>query len=77
VVSARLFGSVARGDSDELSDVDVAVRFDDTAHFDVMRLCGVAGLLSSLFETDVDVVVQPARDPDLNAAIEREAIVAF
>ena len=72
-----MFGSVARGDSDDLSDVDVAVRFDDAGYFDIMKLCGVSGLLSSLFETDVDVVAQPTHDPDLDAAIEREAIVAF
>lgn len=77
VVSVRLFGSVARGDSDDLSDLDVAVRFDDDAHFDVMKLCGVSGLLSALFETDVDVVAQPVRDPELNNAIEREAVIAF
>jgi hypothetical protein len=42
-----------------------------------MKLCGVSGFLSSLFEADIDVVAQPTRNPDLNAAIEREALVAF
>ena len=77
VVGACLFGSVARGDNDALSDVDVAVQFDDGAPLDVMKLCGVSGFLSSLFETDVDVVVQPTRNSGLSAVIEREAVVAF
>ncbi len=77
VIGARLFGSVARDEADECSDVDVAVRFDDATPMDVMNLCAVSDLLSVLFGTDVDVVAQPARDPDLNAAIDREAVVAF
>ena len=77
VVGAQLFGSVARGDGDDQSDVDVAVRFEGDARADVMTLCGVSGLLSSLFVSDVDVVALPARDPALGAAIAREAAIAF
>lgn len=77
VVSARLFGSVARDEADEYSDVDVAVRFNAVAAADIMNLCGVSGLLSDLFGIDVDVVAQPARNAELNAAIDREAVVAF
>jgi predicted nucleotidyltransferase len=77
VVGARLFGSVARGDADNQSDIDIAVRFDNNYKTDVMALCGVSGLLSGLLGRDVDVVALPARDQGLNAAIEREAVVAF
>jgi predicted nucleotidyltransferase len=77
VVGARVFGSVARGEDDAASDLDVAVRFDPAAPFDIMKLCGVSGLLSRLAGLDVDVVGEPVRNPDLKAAIEREAIVAF
>ncbi|MGI9169047.1 MAG: nucleotidyltransferase family protein [Caulobacteraceae bacterium] len=75
VVGAQPFGSVARGDGDDRSDIDVAIRFEGGRPADVMKLCGVSGLLSSLFEADVDIVVLPARDPGLNAAIEREAAI--
>jgi predicted nucleotidyltransferase len=77
VVGARLFGSVARGEADDRSDIDVAVRFEDGRTVDVMKLCGVSGFLSSLFEADVDVVALPARDPALGAAIRRDAAIAF
>jgi hypothetical protein len=53
------------------------VRFGKATYVNVMNLCGVSGFLSGLFEADVDVVAQPTRDPDLDAAIEREAVVAF
>jgi predicted nucleotidyltransferase len=34
VSSLSLFGSVARGDSTEVSDIDLLVRFDGRANFD-------------------------------------------
>jgi predicted nucleotidyltransferase len=52
VVSAQLFGSVARDEADDLSGVDVAVRFEGDQPANVMALCGVSGLLSSLFALD-------------------------
>lgn len=75
VSSLRVFGSLARGDSDALSDIDVAVAFDRTV--DPMALCGVSGLLSHRLGRDVDVVALPARDVELAASIEREAVLAF
>ena len=77
VISAQLFGSVARDEADDLSDVDVAVRFEGDQPADVMALCGVSGLLSALFDLDVDVVALPARDPALAEALQREAAIAF
>ena len=77
VVAAALFGSFARNEGDAVSDVDVAVRFDAGRPFDVMALCGVSGLLSGVFGRDVDVVSLPARDPQLNEVIAREAVFAF
>lgn len=43
---------------------------------DVMRLCGVSGLLSGVFGRDVDVVALSARDLRLDQAVRREAAVA-
>ena len=77
VIGARLFGSVARGEADEVSDVDVAVVFEGGRPTDVMSLCGVSGLLSTLFEKAVDVVALPARDPALAAVLERDGVGAF
>jgi predicted nucleotidyltransferase len=77
VVSALLFGSVARGDADSLSDIDVAVRFEEDRPTDVMALCGVSGLLSALFDAEVDVIALPTRNPALGEAVRREAAIAF
>ena len=76
VVNASLFGSVGRDESDELSDLDVAVRFADPAP-DAWMLCRVSGFLMDLFNRDVDVVALPARDAGLARAIEKDAAFAF
>ena len=77
VIGASLFGSVARGDADSLSDIDVAVRFAGGGPVDVMAVCGVSGFLSGVFGVAVDVVALPAKNIDLASAIDREAAVAF
>lgn len=77
VVSASIFGSVARDEADDTSDLDVAVRFSEDNPIDPMALCGVSGFLSGIFQVDVDVVSLPPNNPDLATAIERESAIAF
>jgi predicted nucleotidyltransferase len=77
VTGAALFGSVARDEADGDSDIDVAVCFAEGATVDVMKLCGVTGLLSALLQRDVDVVALPPRNPRLRATIERDLAFAF
>lgn len=77
VTSAGLFGSVARGDSDDASDIDVVVRFANDRVANVMAICGIAGLLSSRFGVDVDVVAEPVTTPALKQAIGRDVVHAF
>lgn len=76
VSSAAVFGSVARGEAANESDIDVAVSFDG-ATADAMTVCSVSGYLSGLMKRDVDVVALPARDADLDATIRAEAWRAF
>jgi len=66
----RLFGSVARGDNTETSDVDILVRFDpDRSLFDH------GGLLVDLEEylgIKVDVVSEGALSGRFRAEVERD-----
>ena len=79
VVSAALFGSVARGDDTEFSDVDIAVSPRSGGQIEPLQLISVYGVLSEAFgyDTAIDVVVLPSKDPGLNAVIERDSIFAF
>lgn len=76
VIGASLFGSFGRGEADEFSDLDVALRFSDPSP-DAWTLCRVSGYLMDLFGRDVDVVALPVRNPSLADAIDRDAALAF
>jgi predicted nucleotidyltransferase len=79
VGGAALFGSVARGEDDEFSDVDIAVRPARGVAIAPLTLLALYGVLGDEFghETPIDIVVLPATNLDLGAAIEREGLVAF
>lgn len=80
VVSASLFGSVARGESDP-HDVDIAVRLDktfSTGGFDYFwQRERLRENLSKLLGFRVDVVEEPVRKPRLQQEIDRDRALAF
>jgi predicted nucleotidyltransferase len=80
VVFAYLFGSQAKGNVGPLSDIDIAVCFDETIpsaeHFD-LRL-EVLGELTDLLQTDdVDLVVLNEAPPLLAHRILRDGRLLF
>ena len=77
IVHAAIFGSVARGDESEVSDVDVIVTPAIGVRLDLIDLGGVQTLLDEQFGIDVDVVVEPVKKPELRQAIQRDRADAF
>ncbi|MEO9191166.1 MAG: nucleotidyltransferase domain-containing protein [Acetobacteraceae bacterium] len=81
VVSLSVFGSVARGDSREDSDVDVLVRLSGEAarggfaYFG--RLDALTHRLTDILGRPVDVIAEPVRKDRLRRAIENESAIAF
>jgi len=81
VASLSLFGSVARGDENEGSDVDVVVRLTEEAsqggfaYFG--RLDALRDRLSAIVGHPVDVITEPVRRDQLRRAIETESALAF
>lgn len=76
VRKAVLFGSVARDQDSDKSDIDVAVSFG-AAPRDVLSLCGVSGFLSERLGRSVDVVSLPPSNALLAEVIDAEGHVAF
>jgi predicted nucleotidyltransferase len=80
VAFAYLFGSQAKGTAGALSDIDIAVYFDDEAVADVrfdLRL-KVLGELTDLYKTDkVDLVVLNDAPPLLAHRILKEGLLVF
>jgi predicted nucleotidyltransferase len=80
VAFAYLFGSQAKGTAGALSDIDIAVYFDDEAVADVrfdLRL-KVLGELTDLYKTDqVDLVILNDAPPLLAHRILKEGLLVF
>lgn len=81
VESLSLFGSVARGENTESSDVDLAVKLD---HARMPRGFLYAGRLEELREMlegtvgrPVDVVPEPVRRRRFQEKIDRDRVLAF
>lgn len=81
VVSISLFGSVARDEESEASDIDVAVKLDPAS---TPRGFAYFGLLDDLEERlekvlgrHVDVVPEPAKKASMQREIDKDRVVAF
>jgi len=76
-----VFGSVARGDDRDDSDVDVVVRLTAEAsqggfaYFG--RLDALRDRLTAIVGRPVDVIAEPVRKERLRRAIETESALAF
>jgi hypothetical protein len=72
-----LFGSIARGDAEAASDVDLAAEFDPAARMDLFRLTALERQLGNIVGRRVDLVPEPAEKPRLQANIDRDRRRAF
>ena len=72
-----LFGSVARGDEEADSDVDLAAEFDPDARLDLFRLIALERRIAEIVGRRVDLLPEPAEKPRLRANIERDRRLAF
>jgi len=72
-----VFGSVARGDNDAGSDIDIMVEIDPDAHLTVFDYAGLKAYIASLFDGPVDVVNRDGLKPYVRPAATADAIYAF
>ncbi len=72
VRSLGLFGSVARGEAGDTSDVDLLVEFSEPPGFD--GYMNLKFRLEELLEARVDLVMQKALKPEARNAVEKEII---
>jgi len=72
-----LFGSVARGDAESDSDVDLAVEFDPAAQMDLIRLVALERRIGKTLGRPVEILPEPVENPRLRANLERDRRIAF
>ncbi len=71
--NVRLFGSVARGDDDARSDIDIMVDLEPGRS--LFDLGGLLTDLNTLLGRDVDVVTEKGLRPALRERVLREAVL--
>ena len=72
-----LFGSVARGDAEADSDVDLVAEFDPAAGMDLIRLVGLERRIGKTLGRVVEILPEPVENPRLRANVERDRLIAF
>lgn len=72
-----LFGSVARGEADVDSDIDLAVELDPNAHVGLFRLISLERRLTEILGRDVGLLPEPAENLRLQFNIDRDRQRAF
>ena len=76
VKDIRLFGSVARGEAEAGSDVDLLVEFEPSAHIGMFEFSRLRRELSQLLNCRIDLATPNARHKSMKEEILREAIRA-
>jgi hypothetical protein len=77
VSRAAVFGSVARGDNQPDSDIDIMVEIDPGAHITVFDYVDLKDYIASLFDGPVDVVNREGLKPYVRPAATADALYAF
>jgi predicted nucleotidyltransferase len=77
VTHAAVFGSVARGDQNAGSDIDIAVDLDPTRSLTIFDYVAVKHRIEDLFHEPVDVVDREAIKPHLRHYVARDLVYAF
>lgn len=77
VLSLRLFGSVARGETTPDSDVDLMARFDKARCRTLFDYAGVEGRLAEILNVHVDLAPEDMMHEPVKTEAEREAVLVF
>ena len=72
-----VFGSLARGDATEVSDIDILVDLQPGAPIGVFEYVDLIQFIEGLFPLRVDVANRTRLKPHVRPTAEREALYAF
>jgi len=72
-----LFGSTARDEAADESDIDLFIDYDELSRFSLVDLVGIKQLLERRLGVPVDLTTRDSLDPLLRARIEASAERVF
>lgn len=77
VVKAWLFGSYARGEARDDSDVDILVSFDADARVSLFRHAGMLCDLEDLLKRPVDLVNELSLYPEVREEVNHDKVLIY
>jgi hypothetical protein len=77
VTALHVFGSIARGEAQPTSDIDVIVDYGPDSKFNLIDLAGVQRRLAERLGTSVDVVTRTAIHRRIRDQVLKEAVRVF
>jgi predicted nucleotidyltransferase len=77
ILHLALFGSTARDEADEKSDVDLAAEYDETKGLSLLDVSRLQLDLQDLFGVRVDLIQRNRIKPILRPYIEKDLVDAF
>ena len=77
VEKAWLFGSYARNEQTENSDIDILVRFDETENVSLLAHVKIMYELQDLLEIPVDLVTDGTLLPSVAESVDKEKILIY
>ena len=75
--AAFVFGSTARDEAREDSDIDIFIDVDPGRKFSLLDLVGMQRYLTEELGVAIDLTTRSSLHPKLKAQIEREAVQVF
>jgi predicted nucleotidyltransferase len=75
VKKAYLFGSYARGEQDEVSDIDLMVELDDRVG--LYKFVGIQIKLEELLSKKVDLITTEGISPRLKPYIDKDKLLVY
>jgi uncharacterized protein len=75
--SLSVFGSVARGETEADSDIDLAAEFDPAARMDLLQLSALERRIGELLGRPVDLLPEPVEKRRLQDQINQDRRRAF
>jgi predicted nucleotidyltransferase len=75
--SLYLFGSVARDEAKQASDIDLFIDYDPASRFNAFDLIGIKLMLEEKLDAPVDITTRDGLHPRLKSTIEETAMQVF
>ncbi|MDJ0659426.1 MAG: nucleotidyltransferase domain-containing protein [Crocosphaera sp.] len=77
VLHAAVFGSVARGEAKEGSDIDILIDINPEIPMDIYAYTNVKQYIADLFPIQTDVINYAALKPGITIQAQKDAVYAF